>query len=203
MKAPKPVPASWNHFLHLDPYRLTNSIKGLRLGRHEGFYAADLDQQVTGDGILVCAHWPDLDRNGVYRRSTGKRIAKGLHIADLSMKELSELRSSDGLRIRRTTTIMKHARVLGYHRLELEAKQDKRLQHPETWQDVYDLAQELAFKQGVQVKTLTSIPHGAKRLRAAKAVGFETIMLPRGKGAKSKDAWWPVADYHRGPVTWR
>lgn len=207
-KKPLPVPARLARFFHPKLYRLANSIRGLDAAVRRGYSAVDLDQQVSADGVMHCAHYDEVRKNGDFRwdSETGPRVARGEKISELSSAQIARLvSSSDGFRIQPTTRMLSEAKARRL-RVELEAKASRKLERPQTWVPVLAHAREEGVR--VQVKTLSNIGRPVLRLRAVKAaaeivgIDVKTIALPRGTRRLRAAVWWPVTDLVRGPVWW-
>lgn len=80
------------------PYHEVNSLRGIDRAVALGFDEIDLDMQMTKDGHIVVCHWSrPLLRDG-FRDPDGK-IARTRQVRDMTLAEVSRLKTKDGYRI--------------------------------------------------------------------------------------------------------
>lgn len=201
-RSPKHVPGAWARFAHFEPYYRNDSIDGLNWAVRHGYNAIDLNFQVTRDRVIVNTHWSQPLLHG-FHDPLGK-IAKNARIKDLTWREVSRLRAPGGHRIRTMNRMLAEAKKRNL-RVEFEAKNSPAFTDPAIWARVNKRANQLHLSLQMKVESWVAVPGGAPAiLAAAKAGGVGArIVLPRGKRILRKSAYWPVANYVRGPVIWR
>lgn len=200
----KPVPLSYRGFYHVPKgtsYHVGNSLRGVRkAGRRKGSRKAiDLDLHCTKDRALICTHWPRPMRKDGFRAPAPRaRKHQWRRVWTLKWAEVKTWRAAPGgYRISLMPRLLREAAKLGV-RVEIEAKTSPQLAQPWPWKRLANVVEECGVD--AQVKVLSTNPHAGPILRHAKAAGFTTIILPRGKVPK---AWAPFIDLHRGPVRWK
>lgn len=184
---------------HLTPPRRTDSIRGLVWARRHGFDWIDGNVLLSAEGTPHMAHGAPygLAAQGFLPAGDGRRVR------DLGDAELAALRSPDGYRIPTLAEYLAAAKRQG-RRVELEAKDDRRFTHVETWQAIAEVARAVwpyTWRRRVKVKRLTNLSGGLEAaldvLEAAHAAGFPTILLPRGSD-RHRPINRPAVTYNHG-----
>lgn len=167
------------------PYRLQNSLRGLRLAARTTDWI-DIDSTYCWDAarrhrVPIAAHWPRLDRER-FADPRG-RVSPDAVFADLTLPEVRRLRSGDPVPYRVSTMeeMVRAAAGLGLTGIEWEVKGGRAFERPGTYLRVLDVADEVGIE--VNVKTLAHIGGRAaalRRLHAAKRAGAVTMLLGRG-----------------------
>lgn len=192
---PKPAPAKWNNFIHLDSSKFMDYWAAVVRGP-----AVDVDVQTDLNGTMWALHWNNVAKNGLH--DPLKKIKGTAKISDLSTAEVRRLRSANG---KRAHTILAIVDLAAKHktRLELEFKVKISVAKAKNLRNRASV--KLLIAAGLlQTKTLAQIPGCVARLEPLQIAGFITILSFTGyKGAGiRKVAAWPVTDYTRGTPKW-
>jgi hypothetical protein len=185
------------------PYRLQNSLRGLRLAAQTDTWI-DIDSQYCWDstrrhGIPIATHWPDIRREQF--TDPAGRISPGAAFADLTLPEVRRLRSADPLpyRIATMDEMVREAARIGLTGIEWEVKGGMAFERPATYRQVLATAADVGIR--INVKTLATIGGkraALRRLKAAKRAGATTMLLNRGpRPAQITDAESRYVDYVR------
>ena len=182
------------HVAHGTPYHVENSLRGVVLAKSRGYVGVDLDVNASADDIIWATHWgrPML-RDGFHDPLRRLPRTKDMHL--MTSEEVARLRTRDGYRIRKVSTLIKAARAHGLT-VEVEAKPSPPLYGEKAWRN---LADELdgETREGLLVKVLLDLgEHPENRLKAAHAAGFRTVALVHG-GHNIKPEWAPFVDFYR------
>lgn len=197
MSVPKRVPAKWAGFLHLTPYRKSNSIQGLETAARRGKDAIDLDWRVGIDGALHNTHWErPMMKDGFYDPLA--QVPRRTPVEQMTRDQVRRLRTRDGYAINGPRVMLTKAAELGL-RVEFEAKDSPGFADPAVWSRLRRIVDETGVE--VQVKTISNNGDALTRLKRAKAAMFTTILLPRGS-RRIPRSWQPFVDYVRGRVIW-
>lgn len=160
------------HVPHGTPYRVENSLRGVRRAARLGYDAIDLDLQITSDGVVVCTHWGQpLLKDGFY--DPLGRIKRTARVRDLTWRQVQRLRTRDGYRIRRLRRVLKECRRVGIEAC-VEPKADSRFKRDRVWTSIRADADHT--KARVSVRSLRNLPipgAGTRRVKAARRAGFE------------------------------
>lgn len=175
------------------PYHVENSLRGLALAKRLGFEGIDLDVNASCDDIVFATHWGRPMMRDGFRDPLGE-IPRTTDMHRMNAAGVERLRTADGYRIRRVSTLIKGARRIGLS-VEVEAKPSPPLYEKRAWRN---LADELDGKtEGVLVKVLLDLgPNPQNRLKAAHAAGFRTCAIVHG-GHGVKREWAPFVDTYR------
>lgn len=190
------IPRTQGRLFHVkkgQPYHVENSLRGVALAKRLGFDGIDLDVNASADDVIFGTHWGrPMIRDG-FRDPQGV-LPRTTDMHRMTAEQISRLRTADGYRIRRVSTLIKGARRLGLS-IEVEAKPSPPLYQKRAWQN---LADELnGAVDGVLVKVLLDLgPHPENRLKAAHAAGFRTCAIVHG-GHGVKREWAPFVDTYR------
>jgi hypothetical protein len=190
------IPRTQGQILHSakgQPYHEVNSLPGLRLAVEGHYDGIDLDCNASKDDIAYGTHWgKPMLRDGF--RDPLEMLPRTTDMHRMTSEQVTRLRTDDGFRIRRVSTLIKGARRLGLS-VEVEAKPSPPLYQKRAWQN---LADELDGKvEGVLVKVLLDLgPHPENRLKAAHAAGFRTCAIVHG-GHGVKQEWSEFVDTYR------
>lgn len=196
MNRPKRTPRRWNKFGHFMPYHRGNDITALDLCVALGLKRIDFDMLMSKDDVFMGTHW-DLPLQHGFHDPLG-RTRPTRRVKSMTYDHLARLRA-DGYRMWSMWVLLREAarrRIT----VEVDAKHDDRFQDVAVMRRLKAVADR--FGCDIVVKTTSDLPGASRVLRAAKAAGIPTIVLPRGDLRLSKAEWWPVADYVRGPVRW-
>lgn len=168
-----------------NPYRLQNSIRGLRLAAQTATWI-DIDSNYCWDAarrhrVPIATHWPRVDRER-FNDPLGL-VSLGAAFADLTLPEVRRLRSSDPVPYRISTMVemVRAAARVGLKGIEWEVKGGPAFERPSTYRRVLDAANKVGI--AINVKTLAHIggrDAALRRLRAAKRAGAVTMLLKRG-----------------------
>lgn len=214
LAAPKPSPKVWGSFAHSSPDKAYegDSLRGIkRASRRKGHAkAADINGAGrTRDGILVGLHWSQPLLHGFrWDRKTPARLKalpKTVRIDQLTYAEARHLVAGVSYRINKLEALFDLAAKLGV-RVEFEPKGSATFFREETWREIasWPSTKSLRRRDLFQVKRLILIPGAARCLKAAHAVGFETIVSTTGAKSNvlSLKRYSGKADYVRGAVRW-
>lgn len=181
------------HVPHGTPYHVENSLRGVALAKRLGYDGIDLDVNASADDIIYGTHWGRPMIHDGFRDPLGE-IPRTTDVHRMNSAAIGRLRTADGYRIRRVSTLIKGARRLGLS-IEVEAKPSPPLYEKRAWKN---LADELDGKtEGVLVKVLLDLgPNPQNRLKAAHAAGFRTCAIVHG-GHGVKREWAPFVDTYR------
>ena len=167
------------------PYRLQNSMRGLRVAARTASWI-DIDSNYCWDAarrhrVPVATHWPRADRER-FNDPLGL-VSPDAVFADLTLPEVRRLRSSDPVPYRISTMVemVRAAARVGLEGIEWEVKGGAAFERPSTYSRVLDVASEVGI--AINVKTLVHIggrDAALRRLRAAKQAGAVTMLLRRG-----------------------
>lgn len=190
------IPRTQGKIFHVDkgtPYHVENSLRGVALAKRLGYDGIDLDVNASSDDVVFGTHWGRPMLRDGFRDPLGK-LSRDTDMHRITSEQVGRLRTSDGYRIRRVSTLIKGARRLGLS-VEVEAKPSPPLYEKRAWQN---LADELDGKtDGVLVKVLLDLgPNPQNRLKAAHAAGFRTCAIVHG-GHGLKPEWAPFVDTYR------
>lgn len=193
------------HVPHGTPYMVENSYFGLKLAERLGYRWIDVDCHVTQDGVPVIGHWGKIKKDKfVLPAWFVKKYGTNPDISDALWEDLARLRTrrvfSNGFRrkfhyitLRRAAHIAARTNKLG---LAVELKSDKSFEQKGTLQRILDDINAAGLPTNrAMIMTLTNSRGYAKRLKAAKAVGFVTVAQARGPIPQSEE---PFIDYVRG-----
>lgn len=206
--------SGWLPLLHVEaptPKHVENSIGGANLAVERGYPGIDWDWQLTKPdprcrhchaagvvcvGHRICTHWlrPCL-RDGFH--DPAHQLGRFARVDRHTLDEVSRLITRDGHRIHEDTRMFA---VAAARDLKVAAE----VKHP-GYSDVEVMRRfsDAATDAGCNMRVM-KLSDGAAplaTLRAAKAVGRETIMIARGP---IPDSWRPFIDYRRGPARyWR
>jgi hypothetical protein len=193
----KRIARTWGALYHVKkgiPYHVENSLRGVITAQRRGYVGIDLDVNADSEGNIWATHWGrPLARDG-FRDPLGK-IPRTKNIHDMTAEEVERLRTRDGYRIRRVSTLIREARRRGLT-VEVEAKPSPPLYRPGPWKR---LAEELDgdTKRDLLVKVLMDLgPHPENRLKAAHEAGFRTCVIVQGH--RIDPAWEAFIDTRRG-----
>jgi glycerophosphoryl diester phosphodiesterase len=190
------IPRTQGKIFHVakgTPYHVENSLRGVALAKRLGFEGIDLDVNASSDDVVFATHWGrPMSRDGF--RDPANELPRTTDMHRMTSAEIGRLRTADGFRIRRVSTLIKGARRLGLS-IEVEAKPSPPLYEKRAW---HNLADELDGKvDGVLVKVLLDLgPNPQNRLKAAHAAGFRTCAIVHG-GHGLKREWAPFVDTYR------
>lgn len=177
------------------PYRFTNSYRGLKRARRHGYRRIDWDATVTKDGVVVINHWPKFAKDRF--KDPSHAWPKSTKIAQLTYAEVKRLKAPGGYRIRSAGQRFWQAKRAGID-VMLEVKGQREFEDPELMARVWR-ANVAAGEPVEAVMTLQNLGNPLARLKAAKAAGFKTVLLARGpKPANWDENWAPHVDYVRG-----
>ena len=167
------------------PYRLQNSMRGLRLAARTATWI-DIDSNYCWDAarrhrVPIATHWPYVYRER-FNDPLGL-ISPDAAFADLTLPEVRRLRSGDPVPYRISTMVemVRMAARVGLTGIEWEVKGGAAFERPGTYSRVLDAANEVGI--AINVKTLAHIggrDAALRRLRAAKRAGAVTMLLGRG-----------------------
>jgi hypothetical protein len=203
---------AWLPIFHVEkgiPYHVENSIHGLNLAATGGYDAWDGDWQVTmpDDTCPYCKRGRCVGHpiNTHWRRPllldgfTDPDGQIGLrHSVDrMTLDQAARLITRDGYKMHDAVRMF-HAAMTRQLKVAAEVKHPRYAEVPvmeRLW------AAKEATGARVRVMKLSDGPKPLGTLKAAKAVGAETIMIARGP---IPDEWRPWIDYQRGPARfWR
>ncbi len=167
------------------PYRLQNSMRGLRLAARTATWI-DIDSNYCWDAarrqrVPVATHWPYVHRER-FDDPSG-RVSPDAAFADLTIPEVRRLRSDDPepYRILTMVEMVRAAARLGLEGIEWEVKGGPAFERPSTYSRVLETANDVGI--AINVKTLVHIGGknaALRRLRAAKRAGAVTMLIRRG-----------------------
>lgn len=170
------VPARWNHFQHLQPYRRGNSPEGIRKAsqRPGVARAIDLDFQMSRDDIFLNTHWHTPEREG-FRYLDGKGAVCRRRFARMPARVAVTLRTLDGYTIQTGGTALRLA-AEGRVRVEAELKAVPSQRALERLADTAKAYYGDDWQQWVQIKMLAAFPWRTALKRAHRA-GFITFVI--------------------------
>lgn len=167
------------------PYRLQNSMRGLRLAARTATWI-DIDSNYCWDAarrhrVPVATHWPYVDRER-FNDPLGL-VSPDAAFADLTLPEVRRLRSGDPVPYRISTMVemVRAAARVGLKGIEWEVKGGPAFERPSTYSRVLEAANNVGI--AINVKTLAHIggrDAALRRLRAAKRAGAVTMLIRRG-----------------------
>lgn len=200
IKEPKPVPAKWGKFNHLDPNVYMNYI-GVLMTLGAG-HAMDIDGQKSKQGTMWALHWATVGKNHLH--DPKGLISATRRIDSLTDAEIGRLKSLDGKHAphkMEELLTMAHRRGV---RVEVELKTFFPLLYIKKLLTIPAVA--ALHKAGLlQFKTLAKLAGPAARLAPVHHAGGVTILTftdYTGPGIYKLNAW-PVTDYVRGTPKWR
>jgi hypothetical protein len=180
-----------------DPgYRMGNSERGSKILAAKGFKWTDNDGWLTLDGKWVRNHWPDLSREGFLSKEHRIR-----YVSKLRWDQIKGLTTRDGFHIDLFADALKQNARLGLN-TEIEVK-DPNATSARHFQSLADAATQAYgdnWRKHTIVKTLTNLNGynaALTRLKAAKDVGFETLILLRDSDIE-RTSFPSYVDYVRG-----
>lgn len=190
------IPRTQGLLLHSakgQPYHEVNSLRGPIVAKRRGYIGIDLDVNASCDDIIFATHWGRPMLRDGFRDPAGI-LSRATDMHDMTAGQVGRLRTDDGYRIRRVSTLIKGARRLGLS-IEVEAKPSPPLYEKRAWKNLADeLNGDVA---GVLVKVLLDLgPRPENRLKAAHAAGFRTCAIVHG-GHGVKAEWAPFVDTYR------
>jgi hypothetical protein len=192
-------------FHETDPYRVSNSFRGLALAAESGGWI-DIDAQYCWNAarrhrIPIATHWPRIGYDE-FVDPTG-RVAPGSAFADLTLPEVRRLRSNDPAPYRISTMeeMVRGAARHGLEGIEWEVKGGQAFERPAIYRPVLATARQVGIR--INVKTsdnLGGVQAALRRLKAAHRAGATTMLLSHRTALITK-ARSRYVDYVRGP--WR
>lgn len=173
------VPAHWNNFVHLAPYRRNNSLDGIRYAAAvhlKSGRAIDLDMQLSRGGTFLNTHWATPAIEG-FRYTTGKHAGKVCRIPFglMSARLACSLRTEDGYGIQTGGHALARAAERRV-RVEVELKAVPSLADMQRLAAVAEAYYGPDWQQWVQVKMLARF-RWRTALRRAKRAGFITFLI--------------------------
>lgn len=216
---PVAPPARWPDFVlpqhhprlaHYLPYHVGDSLASVQRAARDKCWGIDVNMHPTADLVGVAKHWGDPAHpgDGFTHLWTGPGWGRGelvpdphpsYNIAQRLWAEVQRLTDATGRqRIARMAEFYAEGVKLGVH-IMAEAKGPVLLEDPTFWDRLGAEADAVGHPRVMM--TLSDIGSATKRLRAAKAAGFQTAVLPRGKRPAGFDQYWdPVTDRVWGTV---
>ena len=182
------------------PYAYGNSLHGIHAAKQARAWGIDMDAHVTKDGIIVVTHWPRLMLRDAYRPAAS-RLGRLRRVQSMTLEQVHQLRSPWGRPLTAVEALNQtHKRGL---RLCLEVKEDRAFETATTYASLARRCERLGISPAlVYVMTLSNLGSGdapLRRLRAAKAAGFSTVLLAHSQ----VPSYWTLGaspiDYVRGP----
>jgi hypothetical protein len=196
---PKPAPAKWGKFDHLDPAHYMDYYYAIEHAPKGG--AVDVDGRNSKQGTMWALHWPTIAQNHLH--DPLKLLAGTRRIDSLSDAEINRLQSAEGKKPHKMQQLL----VLAWNRrvrIELELKTYFPLLYIKKLMAVAEVSA-LHKAQLLQFKTLAKISGCISRLTPVQHAGGVTILSftgYTGTGISKLNAW-PVTDYYRGTPKWR
>lgn len=196
------------HPPHGVPECAGDSYRGIRFAVEEGCRWADLNFLKTGDGRIVCTHWPRILAHDFYDPTA--QYGTSVQVSELTWPEIRRFRSRRGeppYRVRLAEDIIPAALARGVG-VEFESKTSRFT--VADYEHVRDIAETAAsplrhnLRHRLQVKTMFTLPPEPwQRLERAKAAGHTTIALCHERGLTAPRSARPSIDYFRGfPLTY-
>lgn len=190
--------ATWR-MRHPQPYRRGNSPESIAAAAEAGD-PTDVDVQQTREGRLVGAHWPvpakDQMRytaasteHGVPARKVGKLVRRPLRTLPLDL--VLTLRSRDGYRYHRLSSLVEHAGTIGAQ-LELEFKftptevQLRRLRTVAEKAYGTDRWDDMTWIKRLARIGRRPVPRWRTVIARARTVGFRTIAIRCSEAAATR-----------------
>lgn len=177
------------------PYRLQNSVRGLRRAVELGYEWIDIDSNYcrAGEGpvplVPLATHWQRI--RGDHFRDPAGRVPDDARWSDLTLAEARRLRTDDPepYRVLTMVEIVRAAARTGLRGIEWEVKGGAGFEEPAPYREVLAAAEEAGVE--IIVKTLRNVGGEAaalRRLAAAKRAGATTMLLNRVGGPVRIDA---------------
>lgn len=165
-----------------DTYAFQNTPEGIEFAAEHGYKCADLDMQITKDGVLVASHWDQPMKKDGFQDPLGK-LDQDTRIKDMTLAEVMRLRNEDGQS--RIYTVSSLIEQLKSHGLagDLEAKKDPRFATDKVMGQVADMVR----GAGIEAN-LKSIDYGSGAndvLEMAQKHGF-WVRSARGSGREAR-----------------
>lgn len=205
---------SWTPLFHVAkgvPYHVENSIHGLNRAATGGYDSIDLDWQLTKPdpscrhchalglacvGHRVNTHWPRPLLQDGFRDPAGQ-LGRLARVDRHTLDEVLRLVAGKGYRIHEDFVMFREA-------AERDLKVAAEVKHPRYAElEVMRRFSEAAHLADcpMRVMKLSDGRRPLATLKAARAVGRQTILIARGP---IPDSWRPFVDFQRGPARfWR